>query len=222
MEPVSNEMLLEISELMDTLIINVNSFICQFDSRAVRMRRIVRDFQEIADKFRKMQEKSNRVRTAVAVGAGVAVIIFVGLIGLLFAPITGGLSLVLTVLAAAAGGVAVICANITKTMKERNAERVENLGEDLMSIIKPMKRNLEKIKTVCEEMKLKSFEVQAEQTLNDMDEFIMITTISMINMREERRGASLETFLILSADQCEKVINELRKMKDKVKVFTEQ
>lgn len=225
MEPVSRELPLDISELTDTLIKNVNVFISQFDSREVRMKRTVRDFQEMAEKVRKMQEKSNRVRTAVAVGAGVAVFGFFGLIGLFFARVTEGLSLVLTAIAAAVGGIVVVCASIKTLINESvNAGRVAKLGTDFTSIIEPMKRSLQEIKMVCEELKLKSFEVQAEQTLNDMVEFTMITTITVVTMRGERRGASsasLETFIILSADQSEKVINELKKMKDKVSIFTD-
>lgn len=223
MEPVNGEMPLDISKLMDGLLINVNLFMSQFDSVTVRMSEIDKDFQgtayefrkvpQAADVFRKMVE--NRLLAATA-GLGVTAIVLLGLLGLLFAPVTKGQSVILTAVALLVG-----LAKISRVFEGMSARKAETLGVDFESIIEPMKRSLKAIKATCEKLKLKSYEVQAEQTLNDIEEFTMITRITtMINMGEEIRGASLGAFIIQSAEQCKKVIHEMKTMKDKLENLT--
>ncbi|XP_039634611.1 uncharacterized protein LOC120544724 [Perca fluviatilis] len=89
----------DFSELMNTLKNHAASFIREFGSREQKMREIVREFREISDGVRKMQEITDRVRTVGAVTGGVGI----GL-SVLAALFTGGVSLAVVLLVAAAGG----------------------------------------------------------------------------------------------------------------------
>ncbi|XP_056260016.1 uncharacterized protein LOC130186764 [Seriola aureovittata] len=247
---VSRELPPNLSELMDTLIKYANSFIKDFDSSEGRMRQIVREFQEIAAKVRKMQGTTDTVRTGGAVAGGVALSA-----GILFAPFTGGASLLLGGAAAAAvGGGTVVGANITKVWKESgSAEEVEKLGREFRWIVEPMKKKLEEIQTTCKELEEKSSEVQAEKTLRDMKEFNMILTL-ISELREKAEGVleilvtaftsidglfrlivavfrvtatpeqdeQLRKSIIQSAGQCSKVTDEFDKMNKKLRKLLEQ
>ncbi|XP_039635480.1 uncharacterized protein LOC120545305 [Perca fluviatilis] len=174
-----------LSELMNTFITHTTSFIRKFASSEHRMKEIAGEFREISEEVRKMQKRTDKVRTAGAVagGVGVGAVIGIGLL-VLAAPFTGGASLAavapLAVAAGAAavggavaGGAAVVVGvNVTKTMKEnRSVNKVEELGKDFMEIIEPLKYNLEKIKKTCEKLEQRSAELQAEKTLTDMEDF---------------------------------------------------
>ncbi|XP_031178811.2 uncharacterized protein LOC116066777 isoform X2 [Sander lucioperca] len=172
----------DLSELMNKLIKHAASFIREFDSSEQKMREIVREFRKIADEVRKMQETTDKVRTTgtVAGGVGIGLAIFA-------APFTGGASLVAAGALAAAGAGVVVGANVTKTMKENgSAEKVEKLGKDFMKIVEPLKKDLEEIKKTCEKLEQRSAELQAENTLTDMEEFQRILTqVSELARRSE-------------------------------------
>ncbi|XP_044189110.1 uncharacterized protein LOC122968169 [Thunnus albacares] len=174
----SKDMPPDLSELMNKLTEHAASFIRLFDNDKPKMRHIVRRFQEIAAEVREMQETTDGVRTAGAVGGGVGV--GVGLLALVAAPFTGGASLVVAAgaagTAAAVGGAAtVVGANISKTMKEKgSAEKVEELGKEFMEIVEPLKNKLQEIKTTCEKLEQRSTEALTDNTLSDVREFHMI------------------------------------------------
>lgn len=153
----------DLSQLMDKLIKYAASFIKAFDNSEPKMGRIVKEFQKIADEVRKMQETTDRVRTAGAVTGGTGIVV-----GILAALLTGGVSL-LGAGAAAVGGGVVFGANTTQARIEKeSAKKVEKLGEEFLEIVEPLKNDLEEIKTTCEQLEQQSAEVQAENTLTDM------------------------------------------------------
>lgn len=234
---------------MNKLVRCAKEFISQFDSSEGEMRRIVREFMEIADEVRNMQEGTDTARTAGAVGGGVTI----GL-GILFAPFTGGASLALAVAGVTIGGATVVGSNVTQVCKEKGyGKKVQELGEVFMHKVEPMKGNLEEIKTTCEELEQESRKHQAEKTLKNMEEFndilrrvselrtrskgvleIIIAALTSVNgllqlivavvrvTSTPEQDAKLRASIIESSDQCKKVTDELEKMKDKVEVFTEQ
>ena len=149
---------------MNDLIKYAASFITGFDLTESKMREIVREFEKISDEVRKMQEKTDAVRT----GGGV---IFA--LGLLAAPFAGGASLAAA--AAAAGGAVVVGANVTKKLVEnKSLEKVEELGKQFMEKVEPLKKILKEIKTTCEKLEQKKTEAQAGNTLMEVKEFQLI------------------------------------------------
>ncbi len=179
----SKELPPNLSELMNKLIKHGASFIKVFDNSEPKMRQIVGEFQVIAKEVKEMQERTDTVRRGGAVIGGVA------LIGIIAGPFTGGASL-LAAGAAATGGVAVVGANVTKVMKENgSATKVEKLGKEFLEIVETLKNDLEEIKTTCEKLEQQSAEVQAKNTLTDVDEFQR--TIRRVSELRERSKKSL-------------------------------
>ncbi|XP_030290958.1 uncharacterized protein LOC115592415 [Sparus aurata] len=151
------------TDLMNDIIKYAASFIKGFDLKESEMREIVREFNKISDEVRKMQETTDKART---VGGTVLAL------GILATPLTGGLSLLAVAAAAGGGAVAVVGTNITKKIIENgSAKKVEDLGKQFMEKVKPLKEILEEIKTTCEKLEQKKTEVQAGNTLKDMEEF---------------------------------------------------
>ncbi|KAL4005163.1 hypothetical protein ACER0C_004876 [Sarotherodon galilaeus] len=138
---------------------HATSFIQQFNSSESQMRQIVREFLKIAEKLREMQSKTDTVGT---VGVG----FLIG--GILAAPFTAGLSLA----ALAVGGATVVTTNVIKILSEKDkAKEVKKWGEEFMAKVRPMMKNLEEIKTICEKLEKESAEAQARDTQTDVDEF---------------------------------------------------
>ncbi|XP_039635483.1 uncharacterized protein LOC120545307 [Perca fluviatilis] len=162
-----------------------------------------------------------RVAAAGAAGAaGAAVIAAVGTIG-------AGL--------AAGSAILVAGVNVTKGRLESvSINKVEELGKDFMEMVEPLKKNLKEIKRTCEKLEKRSTELQTGITLIDMLEFqrslselvrrgvlsAMWNIFTITATPEEDR--KLTDSIIQSADRCQKVIDELEKMKEELKDFTEQ
>ncbi|XP_078101586.1 uncharacterized protein LOC144514275 [Sander vitreus] len=160
----------DLSELMNKLIKHAALFIREFDIREQKMREIVREFRKMADEVRKMQQRTDTVKTAGGVTAGVGL----GLLALA-APFTGGTSLAAAAaftagaLVAATGGSVISDANEKKTRKENESEKkVGELGKEFMKMVDRLKNDLEEIKRTCEKVEQRSAELQAENTLTDM------------------------------------------------------
>lgn len=123
------------------------------------MRQIVREFLKIAKEVREMQSKTD---TARKVGVG----FLIG--GVLAAPFTAGVSLA----AVAGGGATVFTTNVINILSEKGkAKKVEKWGEEFLAKVRPMKENLEDIKTICEKLEKESAEAQARDSQTDVDEF---------------------------------------------------
>lgn len=120
------------------------------------MRQIVREFLKIAEELREMQSKTD---TARKVGVGF-------LIGrILEAPFTTGVS-------AGAAAATVVTTSVIKILSDKDkAKEVKTWGEEFMAKVRPMKENLEDIKTICEKLETESAEAQARDTQTDVDEF---------------------------------------------------
>ncbi|XP_028457036.1 uncharacterized protein LOC114570737 [Perca flavescens] len=202
------------SELMNKLKEHSASFIREFASSEYRMTQIVGEFREITDKDRKRQERTDKYRIAGYIAAGV------GLgIGLLFlaAPLTGGASLAVAaaVLAVVAGGAVLYGVNETKTRKEiESAKKVEELGKDFMEIVERLKKDLKEIKRTCEKLEQRSAELQAGNTLTDMEDFQRILTPDSEDKSE--REIPVMDYL------CRRVVDDCEKMKKELKAFTEK
>lgn len=124
------------------------------------MRQIVREFLKIAEELREMQSKTD---TARKVGVG----FLIG--GILEAPFTTGVSAGATAPAAAA---TVVTTSVIKILSDKDkAKEVKTWGEEFMAKVRPMKENLEDIKTICEKLETESAEAQARDTQTDVDEF---------------------------------------------------
>lgn len=148
---VSKELPPDLSELMDKLIKYAASFIGVYNNSEDRMREIVREFRRIVSEVEEVQEKTNTTRRAGRDLAGD------GIFGFVATVITSP---------------AVVCANISKILNEKgSAKEVENLGKEFMKIVKPLKNDLEEIKTTCEKLEQKSTEALAGKTLTDMEDF---------------------------------------------------
>lgn len=120
------------------------------------MRQIVREFLKIAEELREMQSKTD---TARKVGVG----FLIG--GILEAPFTTGVS-------AGAAAATVVTTSVIKILSDKDkAKEVKTWGEEFMAKVRPMKENLEDIKTICEKLETESAEAQARDTQTDVDEF---------------------------------------------------
>lgn len=90
-------------------------------------------------------------------------------VGVVAGLVTGGMGLIGT---AAVGGAAIIHANVAKMITENGrAKKVEELGKIFLSMVGPMKKELEEIKNTCATLKEKSTEAQAQNCLSDMERF---------------------------------------------------
>lgn len=120
------------------------------------MRQIVREFLKIAEELREMQSKTD---TARKVGVG----FLIG--GILEAPFTTGVS-------AGAAAATVVTTSVIKILSDKDkAKEVKTWGEEFMAKVRPMKENLEDIKTICEKLETESAEAQARDSQTDVDEF---------------------------------------------------
>lgn len=98
------------------------------------MRQIVREFLKIAKELREMQSKTD---TARKVGVG----FLIG--GILEALFTTGVSA-----GAAATAATVVTTSVIKILSDKDkAKEVKTWGEEFMAKVRPMKENLEDIKT---------------------------------------------------------------------------
>ncbi|TDH02497.1 hypothetical protein EPR50_G00173730 [Perca flavescens] len=128
--------------------------------------------------------------------------------------------------------------------ESRSVKKVEELAEDFMKIVEALKKNLEEIKRMCEKLEKRSAELQAGKTLRDMEVFQRILRVVeefqrslSIPGRSDGVSTTWEVFrvtatpeedrklrdsIIQSADLCEEIIDDLKKMKEELKDFTEQ
>ncbi|XP_039635477.1 uncharacterized protein LOC120545303 [Perca fluviatilis] len=144
----------------------------------------------------------------------------------------GGAGVVAAALVIAAGlAICVAGANVTKGMSESGSvKKVEELAKEFMKIVEPLKNDLEEIKRTCEKLEQRSAEVQAEITLREMEELqrslsipgrsdgvlsTMEKVFTLTATPEEDR--KLRDSIIQSADLCQKVIDDLEKMKEDLK-----
>ncbi|XP_031177007.1 uncharacterized protein LOC116065611 [Sander lucioperca] len=124
-------------------------------------------------------------------------------------------------------------------------EIIEPLKNDLEEIKTTFKkleqRSAEETKKTCEKLEQRSAEetvqLQAEKTLTDMEDFQTLTVVSILGRGEGVMSAMWNVFtltaspeedrkltdsIIQSADCCQEVIDDLKKMKEELKDFTEQ
>ncbi|XP_039635476.1 uncharacterized protein LOC120545302 [Perca fluviatilis] len=175
------------------------------------------------------------ILSAVAAGLGAAAAAGAGATGAAVVAAVGRIAAVI----AAGSAIVVAGANVTKERSESGSvNKVKQLRTDLMEIVEPLKKALEEIKRTCEEMKQRSAEDQAEITLTDMEALQRIIRVvfelgsgdgvlsamwkvfRLTSTPEEDR--KLTDSIIQSADLCQKVIDDLKKMKEDLKDFTEQ
>ncbi|XP_039635481.1 uncharacterized protein LOC120545306 [Perca fluviatilis] len=137
---------------------------------------------------------------------------------------------------AAGSAIAVAGANVTKGISENGSiNKVKQLGKEFMEMVEPLKNDLEEIMRTCEELEQRSAERQAGITLTDMEDFQWIVSelgssdgvlstmwkffTPTATPEEDRK---LRDSIIQSADLSQKVIDDLEKMKEELKDFTEQ
>ncbi|XP_039635492.1 uncharacterized protein LOC120545312 [Perca fluviatilis] len=238
-----------LSELMYKLKYHAASSMREFDRREQKMRQIVRKFREIPDEVRKMQKRTDEVKRLVTGVLVVSAIIMP--IGLLAGravvaeatlwPSAAAAAVITTVgtigsVLAAGSAIVVACANVTKGISENGSiNKVKQLGKEFMEMVEPLKNDLEEIMRMCEELEQRSAERQAGITLTDMEDFQWIVSelgrsdgvlstmwkffTPTATPEEDRK---LRDSIIQSADLSQKVIDDLKKMKEELKDFTEQ
>lgn len=134
-----------------------------FDDNQPCMTEIERKFQDIADEVKAMHKVTDRTRTVGATGLGIFAL------GVIAAPFTGGMSFTAAAVGAT-GGFAVVGTNVKKTFKEsKSIKEIETLGNEFLEIVKPLRDELENIMKTCEKLEEKSKEVQAADTLADLE-----------------------------------------------------
>ncbi|XP_035770784.1 uncharacterized protein LOC118455555 [Neolamprologus brichardi] len=181
---ISNNPSPELHKLKNKLEDSAKSFTAEFDRSESSMRDIMREFRRISDEVEQMQRKTD---TARKVGVG----FLIG--GILAAPFTAGLSLA----AAAGGGATVVTTNVIKILSEEGkAKKVEKWGEEFMAKVRPMKENLEEIKTICEKLEKESTEAQARDSQIDVDEF-QRTLRQVSHLKEMSSGLLVITEILL-------------------------
>ncbi|XP_039635380.1 uncharacterized protein LOC120545258 [Perca fluviatilis] len=222
------------SELMNKPKELAASFIREFDNREPKMRQIVGEFREISDEVRKMQERTDKVRKAGAGALGVTAL------GMLLGVAAGRAeSAALTVAAGATGSAILVAgANVTKGISEsESVNKVAELGKVFMEIVERLKKHLEEIKRMCAELEETSAELQAEISLKDMEVFqLTLRRVSILGRSDgvmsmwnvvtptatPEKDRKLTDSIIKSADCCQEVVDDLKKMKEELKDFTEK
>ena len=183
----SRELPPNLSKIMEDLNRHAASFIIGFDRRESEMRKSVEQFAEICKEVSNMQLNTDKVRTGGAVTGLLGATVF-GL-GFVAAPLTGGASLAAT--AAAVGTVVLVGANVSKTMREsESVKKVEELGNQFMETVEPLKKILEDIQTTCEKLEQKKTEAQAGDSLLKVEEFKI--TLSRVSELGKRTGKVLD------------------------------
>lgn len=161
------------------------------------MRQIVREFLKIAKEVREMQSKTD---TARKVGVG----FLIG--GILEAPFTTGVSAGAAATAAAA---TVVTTSVIKILSDKDkAKEVKTWGEEFMAKVRPMKENLEDIKTICEKLETESAEAQARDSQTDVDEFQRILR-RVSHLKEMSSGLLVVTETLL--DVMDDVVKLIQK-----------
>lgn len=159
------------------------------------MRQIVREFLKIAKEVREMQSKTD---TARKVGVG----FLIG--GILEAPFTAGVSA-----GAAAAAATVVTTSVIKILSDKDkAKEVKTWGEEFMAKVRPMKENLEDIKTICEKLETESAEAQARDSQTDVDEFQRILR-RVSHLKEMSSGLLVVTETLL--DVMDDVVKLIQK-----------
>lgn len=236
-----------LSELMNTLTRYGDLFISQFDSKEDEMRLIVRKFKEIADEVSGMQDITGAVRKGGAVTTGVSVglgLLFAPFTG------GASLALAVAGAAGGGGAVVGACSTKMALEKfginkvENLGKDFMRIIEPMKTILEEIKTTCEKVveklsevqaeknlrnmeeftdmRRRVSELKTKSEEglqiITALTTFFD-DLLLLIVAVFRVTPTSEK-GEKLRASIIRSADQCQKVTDELEKMKDKVKDFT--
>lgn len=238
-----------LSELMDKLSEEAALFIQQFSTSEPRMREIVEEFLRISNKIKDMQWKMDTVRNVGAVTGGAALVIGAAIVA---APFTGGMSLpfgaaAIGGVAVVAANIRKMMSEsgsakkveelgkefmaIVEPMK-KNLEEIkmtcekleeksaEAQAENSLTDVEELQRCLRQVS----ELKEKSAGVLTESVsvlyaINQL--LILIVSIFRVTATPEN-DKRLEEAIIQSADQSQKVVNELYEMRNELGDFTEK
>lgn len=238
-----------LSELMDKLTEEAALFIQQFSTSEPRMREIVEEFLRISNKIKDMQWKMDTVRNVGAVTGGAALVIGAAIVA---APFTGGMSLpfgaaAIGGVAVVAANIRKMMSEsgsakkveelgkefmaIVEPMK-KNLEEIkmtcekleeksaEAQAENSLTDVEELQRCLRQVS----ELKEKSAGVLTESVsvlyaINQL--LILIVSIFRVTATPEN-DKRLEEAIIQSADQSQKVVNELYEMRNELGDFTEK
>lgn len=162
----------DLSLLLSSLIKHAASFIQTFDQHEPRMRQTVGEFEKVAERVRKLQERTRHRLEPIAGVVG----LLVCAVGLLAAQPVEGISLakVASITGAVVfGGAAgfLVAAGLFRSFTEReNESQVRELGEDLMKSVEPLRKDVEEMKKMLQKVE-RSAGAQAEHTLREVEEF---------------------------------------------------
>lgn len=196
------------SDLMKKLPKYAASFTKLFVKKKPRMRQIVCGLQRIAAETKQMQEKSKRVRVAVSAAAAAAVAAAAALF-------TGSFSF--TIFAAVTVSVATVATAVGFTRKHFTRRKgSEKKVKEFMKIVGSLRRELEEMKKVCEDLQEESVAAEAGNAAALRDNVNKLLDIT----------AKLTTSTTLEdvtdvADQCQNAVDEFEDMTRKLKDFRE-
>ncbi|CAK6972973.1 hypothetical protein EXN66_Car017356 [Scomber scombrus] len=194
------------ADLMNDLSKHAASFINLYNNSEPRMRQIVEELKEITAKIKKKQRKVKKGKNAGFVTAGV-----VAALGLVISPFTAGFSLVMTGVAGAA------CLGLTAEPRSRKAvKKVQNLVDDLLQIVAPLKSELEEINNLCENL-------QKDAARSDVEHIIRLETHlgKLLDVVAHLKTSVTTNCLIHKAHQCQEAVDGCENMKTQLEDFRE-
>lgn len=212
------------------------SFVALHEDNEKRTQAIVQELKEISDKVKELQDETFRTSAiwtglgGLGAGSGLLTAFFAGVAatgegaGRMATLAAGGLSLVAAGSAAIAGAT-VIKANAKKAAAEKESMRtVEQLGKEFMNIVEQQKKSLKEIKQVSDELcenssiLMTTAGAQAKTALSEMEELQRL----LRRIFKPPEDLNARNFISELVRQCEKTVDEVAKIKSKLKAFEEK
>lgn len=212
------------------------SFVALHEDNEKRTQAIVQELKEISDKVKELQDETFRTSAiwtgvgGLGAGSGLLTAFFAGVAatgegaGRMATLAAGGLSLVAAGSAAIAGAT-VIKANAKKAAAEKESMRtVEQLGKEFMNIVEQQKKSLKEIKQVSDELcenssiLMTTAGAQAKTALSEMEELQRL----LRRIFKPPEDLNARNFISELVRQCEKTVDEVAKIKSKLKEFEEK
>lgn len=213
------------------------------------MRQMVVEFEKVADRVRKLQERTKHRLEPITGGIGLLLCV----VALLSAQLAEGASLALLALvtgAAVFGGAAGfrLATGLYRSFTERESEgQVKELGEELMESVEPLRKDVEEMKRMFQKVELSAV-AQAEHTLKEVEEFqrthrrvceqglrrtgevsgavlelihdVITGTVSLFRLTASKdQERQVLDSIIQSADQSQRLVEGFHRMKEKLKTL---
>lgn len=196
------------SDLLKELPQYAASFKRSFHRKRQRMRQIVSGLKKVAAEVKQMNEKSKKATEVISAAVGVGFVAAAAA-----ALVTGRFSFTLlgVVALCVTAGAAVVSWTKKKTAQLNGSKKKV---KEFLNIVESLRRELEKIKRVCEDLQRTSVGADTGNItrLRDNINELLVTTAKL------QTSASLDCVTEV-CDQCQKAVRELEKIKSNLSEF---